>query len=65
MNPRVQLFHLVSWVVSTPRSPVAAFISFTAQAKPVRLESAGASAHHTLPFGLNSGEATQGGERTG
>ncbi len=37
-----------SWVVSTPRpsSGVAAFIGFASQAKPVRFESAGASALH-------------------
>ncbi len=48
----------VSWVVSTPRSPVMAFIGFAAQAKPVWFESAGASALHihTLPFGFNPGD---------
>ncbi len=34
----------VSWVVSTPESPV---IGCAAQAKPVKFESAGASALHT------------------
>ncbi len=47
-----------SWVGSTPRSPVPAFIGLAAQAKLVRFVSAGASALHTLLFGFNPGEAT-------
>ncbi len=41
-----------------PSPGVAAFISFAAQAKPVRFESTGASALHTLPYGFNPGDAT-------
>ncbi len=41
-----------------PSPGIAAFIGFAAQAKPIRLESAGASALHTLLIGLNSGNAT-------
>ncbi len=37
---------------------MAAFIGFAAQRKPIRFESAGASALHTLPFGFNPGDAT-------
>ncbi len=36
-----------------PSPGVAAFIGFAAEAKPVRFESTGASALHTLPFGFN------------
>ncbi len=40
-------------------SLVVTFIGFAAQAKPVRFESVGASARHTLPpFGFNPGDAT-------
>ncbi len=45
----------VSWV---PGPGVAKFIGFAAQAKLVRFESTEASALHTLPFGLNPGDAT-------
>ncbi len=38
---------------------VAEFIGFAAQAKPVQFESAGASALHTLPFGLSPGDAVE------
>ncbi len=37
---------------------VAVFIGFAAQVKPVRFESAGASALHALPFSPNPGDAT-------
>ncbi len=36
---------------------VAEFIGFAAQAKPVRFESAGASALHTYSLGFNPGDA--------
>ncbi len=42
--------------IKVPSPGVAVLIGFTAQAKPVRFESAGASALHTLPFGLNPGD---------
>ncbi len=45
----------VSWVVSTLRCPVPAFVGFATQTKSVRFESAGASAHHTLSFSFNPG----------
>ncbi len=52
---------LVSWIVSTSRSPVPASMHLLAlQLKPswpVQVESAGASALHILPFGLNPGDA--------
>ncbi len=48
----------VSWAAPSPG--VAAFISFVAQAKPVRFESAGASALHTPTFGFNPGDASDG-----
>ncbi len=41
-----------------PSPGVTAFICFAAQAKPIRFESAGAPALHTLPFGFNPGDAT-------
>ncbi len=41
-----------------PSPGIAAFIGFAMQAKPIRFESAGAFALHTLPIGLNSGDAT-------
>ncbi len=41
-----------------PSRGVAAFIDFTAKAKLVRFESAGAFALHTFPFGFNPGGAT-------
>ncbi len=41
-----------------PSHGVAAFIDFTAKAKLVRFESAGAFALHTFPFGFNPGGAT-------
>ncbi len=37
---------------------LAAFVGFAAQAKSVWFESAGASAVHTLPFGVNPGDVT-------
>ncbi len=40
-----------------PSPGIAAFIDFTAQAKPVRFVSAGAFALHILPFGCNPGDA--------
>ncbi len=41
-----------------PGPGVAAFSGFAAQAKPVRLESAGASTLHILPFIFNPGDVT-------
>ncbi len=37
---------------------VIAFIGFSAQTKLTRFESAGSSAHHTLPFSFNTSDAT-------
>ncbi len=46
---------------TVPSPGVAAFIGFAGQAKPVRFESAGASALHTpLPFGFNPRDARDG-----
>ncbi len=45
-------------IIEAPYPSVAAFIGFAAQAKPVRIESAGAPALHVLPFGFNPGDAT-------
>ncbi len=55
----------VSWVGSTPKSPAPTslhFYGFAAQGMLARFESAGASAHRTLPFSFNTGDAagTQG-----
>ncbi len=41
-----------------PNLGVAAFSGFAAQVKLVRFDSAGTSVLHTLPFGLNPGDAT-------
>ncbi len=43
--------------IEVPSPGVAAFIGFAAQAKLVRLENAGASTLHILPFGFNPGDA--------
>ncbi len=49
------------WHTEVSSPSVAAFISFVAQAKHVRFESAGTSALHTLPFGFNPGDARDRG----
>ncbi len=49
------------WHTEVSSPGVAAFISFVAQAKHVRFESAEASVLHTLSFGLNPGDARDRG----
>ncbi len=46
-----------SYHAEVPSPGVAALIGFAAQAKPVRFESTGASAPHTLTFVFNPGDA--------
>ncbi len=44
--------------IKVPSPGVAVLIDFTAQAKPIRFDSAGAAALHTLFIGLNPGDVT-------
>ncbi len=48
-----------SYHTEVPSPAIAAFVGFATQAKPVRFESTGASALHTLLFGFNPSDATK------